>query len=240
MAVSLLCTEVSSRPAVPVVGKSVVCDCVGCPASKGPCCLSPFPSQDLAPGLSLAGSRKQVSSQSCSTQRAQNGARNFHHLETELGMGWLLQQRLKSAGGKAHRRQPPTPHRLQAGCPGQVLLTPHRLQAGFQAGCRPLLTDCRLDVQAGCRSLLTDCRLDVQARCRPLLTACRLDVQARCHPLLTACRLDVQAGCPPAGFRWGLCQALFLTRSSHSRCSEGPLGSPFIRALISFMRAPPP
>lgn len=32
---------------------------------------------------------------------------------------------------------------------------------------------------------------------------------------------------------------LFLTGSSHGRWSERPLGGPFIRALVSFMRAPP-
>ena len=125
VAVSLLCTDVSSRPVVLAVGKDAGCDCCGCPASKGPCCLSPFPPQDLAPGLSLAGSRRQVSSQSCSTQRARNEARNFHHLETELGTGlgpwgWLQEEQHKRADRTAHRPQPLTPHRLQAGCPGRV------------------------------------------------------------------------------------------------------------------------
>ena len=159
VAVSLLCTEVSSRPAVSAVGKGAGCDWGGCPASKGPCCLSPFPSQDLAPGLSLAGSRKQVGSQSCSRQRAQMG-----HV---ISSPWKPSRDGVAAAAPQRRRgtapQPLAPHRLQAARPGRV---------------------------------------------------------------------------PARRLRWGLCQALFLTRSSHSRWSEGPLGSPFIRALISFMRAP--
>lgn len=139
------------------------CDRGGSPASQGPRCLSPSPSQDSAPGFSLPGSRRQVSSQSRSMRRAEDRARNFSHLETGLGAGLGLW------GGYSNNM---------------------KAQAGW-------LTD-------SSRSLLMVWRPD-------------------------ACLVG------PGGAS----ASLFLTGSSHGRWSEMPLGGPFVRALMSFMRAPP-